>query len=335
MTPVPNIGAITSLFTRYGFRPGYSSDPSSHVVFTIRSGYFHQAEILVLDNAQESAVAHTRRELEETGFACSTRTFVRIKDLEDRLFQGFFGVADSRDRHEQHYRSFVQRIERSTGGTYNYVAAPYYRDDTPVRDHSVVEDVVAELAAPQATLVLIEAAAGFGKTCTAYEVLRALLERQPDHPPLFVELARNRQAPLFRYVLLDEIDRNYPSLRSELVTSEISSGKVPLIVDGFDELLRRSVDGAQGPLDVGLGLDRRQAAQAVRSYDFCPSGDDREQARQIFPQCGRPGSTYGDAWVVAHYRDGRTVRLQRFERWADADRATARWSRPKSSAPVR
>lgn len=91
-------------------------------------------------------------------------------------------------------------------------------------------------------MILIEAAAGFGKTCTAYEVLAALLDKQPDRPPLFVELARNRQAPLFRYVLLDEIDRNYPSLKSDLVSTEMSAGKVPLIVDGFDELLRRSID---------------------------------------------------------------------------------------------
>ena len=35
---------------------------------------------------------------------------------------------------------------------------------------------------------------------------------------------------------------------------------------------------------------------------------------------------YGDAWVVAHYDGGRVVRLQRFERWDDPARATARWN---------
>ncbi|WP_138947819.1 hypothetical protein [Pseudomonas syringae] len=58
--------------------------------------------------------------------------------------------------------------------------------------------------------------------------------------PLFSELSRNRQAKIFRYVLLDEIDRSFPSLRSSLVRSEIQNGNVPVILDGFDELIPQS-----------------------------------------------------------------------------------------------
>lgn len=58
--------------------------------------------------------------------------------------------------------------------------------------------------------------------------------------PIFTELSKNRKAALFRYVLLDEIDRKFTSLSSELVISEIRNGKVPLIIDGFDELISRS-----------------------------------------------------------------------------------------------
>ena len=88
---------------------------------------------------------------------------------------------------------------------------------------------------------------------------------------------------------------------------------------------------AQGPLEVPLGLTASETARAVRAYDFCRRGDadadaDGDGQREIFPQCGRPGVAYGDAWVVAHYQDGRVVRLQRFERWEDPARATARWN---------
>lgn len=84
---------------------------------------------------------------------------------------------------------------------------------------------------------------------------------------------------------------------------------------------------AQGPLEIHLGLTASETARAVRAYDFCRRGDgDADARREIFPQCGRPGVTYGDAWVVAHYQDGRVVRLQRFERWDDPQRATARWN---------
>ena len=82
---------------------------------------------------------------------------------------------------------------------------------------------------------------------------------------------------------------------------------------------------AEGPLGVALGLSPDETARALREYDFCrrsgPGG-----AEEVFPQCDRPGSGFGDAWVVAHYRDGRLVKLARFERWADEARAEGRWN---------
>jgi hypothetical protein len=86
---------------------------------------------------------------------------------------------------------------------------------------------------------------------------------------------------------------------------------------------------AQGPLAIHLGLTPPATARAVRDYDFCrradaDAADDRSE--ETFAQCGRPGVVYGDAWVVAHYQDGRVIKLQRFERWADAGRAASRWN---------
>ena len=68
--------------------------------------------------------------------------------------------------------------------------------------------------------------------------------------PIFTELSKNRKAALFRYVLLDEIDRKFTSLSSELVISEIRNGKVPLIIDGFDELISRSNKNMSDPNSV-------------------------------------------------------------------------------------
>jgi hypothetical protein len=82
---------------------------------------------------------------------------------------------------------------------------------------------------------------------------------------------------------------------------------------------------AQGPLGVSLGLTRDQTARALRAYDFCPRAEPPAD-EQVFPQCDRPGAGYGDAWVVAHYQDGRLVRLARFERWSDDLRAEERWN---------
>jgi hypothetical protein len=60
-----------------------------------------------------------------------------------------------------------------------------------------------------------------------------------DLLPLYAELSRNRQARIFRHILLDEIDRTFPLLSSRLVQTEIQNGRVVVILDGFDELLRK------------------------------------------------------------------------------------------------
>jgi hypothetical protein len=91
-------------------------------------------------------------------------------------------------------------------------------------------------------LFLIEAAAGFGKTCTAQEISK-LLASSEKRLPLYAELSRNRQARIFRYILLDEIDRTFPLLSSRLVQGEVGNGRVSVILDGFDELLRKGEEG--------------------------------------------------------------------------------------------
>src|SRR5690606_27833808 len=75
---------------------------------------------------------------------------------------------------------------------------------------------------------------------TSYEILKALTSNNKCDNPIMTELSRNRGANIFRYILLDEIDREYPTLDSKLVKFEIQSGRIPLIIDGFDELLHKS-----------------------------------------------------------------------------------------------
>ena len=100
-------------------------------------------------------------------------------------------------------------------------------------------------------MIILEAAAGYGKTCTSYELIKMIADNCTDNfAPIFTELSKNRKAALFRYVLLDEIDRKFTSLSSELVISEIRNGKVPLIIDGFDELISRSNKNMSDPNSV-------------------------------------------------------------------------------------
>ena len=85
----------------------------------------------------------------------------------------------------------------------------------------------------------MEAAAGYGKTCTVYEILNNLLNQENLQLPLFVELSKNRNARLFRYVLQDEIDKKFTKLSYNLVVREIKERRIPLVIDGFDELIEQ------------------------------------------------------------------------------------------------
>jgi hypothetical protein len=87
-------------------------------------------------------------------------------------------------------------------------------------------------------LVILEAAAGFGKTSTSYEILSMLTKGINISIPLIAELSRHRQANIFKYVLYEEINQKFPGIKLEAVIYYIKEGWIPLIIDGFDELLR-------------------------------------------------------------------------------------------------
>jgi hypothetical protein len=82
---------------------------------------------------------------------------------------------------------------------------------------------------------------------------------------------------------------------------------------------------AEGPLYVSLGMSRGETAAALKHYAFCAQVEPATD-REVYPQCDRPGTGYGDAWVIAQYKTGKLVRVQRFERWSDEQRAAERWN---------
>jgi hypothetical protein len=95
---------------------------------------------------------------------------------------------------------------------------------------------------------------------------------------------------------------------------------------------------SEGSLQVPLGLPRDQVPAAVRRYDFCV-GDQGSRVEETFPRCKGPGIDYRDAWMVAGYDGGRLMRLARYERWDDDNRAVERWnaliaSRTKLTGPA-
>lgn len=135
---------------------------------------------------------------------------------------------------------------------YEYINVPYTVSsdkNTGVLEHKSIIDSINEYVNKEgANLIIVEAAAGFGKTCTAFELYHSFSRFSENAKPLFTELSRNREAKLFKYVLWSEIENEYQSsISNALVTYNIKSGRIPLIIDGFDELLTKNLDS--GGLD--------------------------------------------------------------------------------------
>lgn len=231
---------LEQIYQRYGFETAKVYEDEEAIVFTLKTGYFDNADIVPLSREADTRKAFN--DFSEAGFACTVRDFLSPKQTEYELFKGFFSVSSILERLEKDYVQFTSAIVRpfADDARYEYINAPY-TVNSKTGTRSPAAEVVARLGEARPILFLIEAAAGFGKTCTAYEIVHQLIQGE-SYLPLFSELSRNRKAPIFRYVLLDEIDRRFPTLSSRLVQSEMINGRVITILDGFDELLRKSDD---------------------------------------------------------------------------------------------
>ncbi|WP_137818404.1 hypothetical protein [Pseudomonas sp. 2FG] len=230
--------SLAKIYNQYGFEAAKCREDGIYV-FTIRSGHFHNADIVKIGDVGDEEKVFD--EFKRSGYACKIRKYQNTEAVEKELFKGFFSVDSTKSRLEKEYDKHAEAITKihSDNGTYSYINSKYTINEKQ-GEWDVVNEIYSRLASRKPILFLVEAAAGFGKTCTAFELLKKITNLSDDKVPLFSELSRNRQAKIFRYVLLDEIDRSFPLLSSALVRSEIQNGNVPVILDGFDELLHQS-----------------------------------------------------------------------------------------------
>lgn len=231
---------VSELYTRYGFKVEKSTNDKV-AVFTIHNGHYYNADIVELDDSISSDEIF--KQFTDAGYACKKRTYKSLNDVEETLFKGFFTVKSSKERLKKSYEKFTNSLVSgfSKDSKYKYVNSKYFINGEEGKSNVIME-IINRLNDSIPTLFLIEAAAGFGKTCTAYELLAEIINKYNNLLPFFTELSRNRQAKIFRYILLDEIDNFFSSLSSKLVRLEIKEGKVPVILDGFDELLHTKLD---------------------------------------------------------------------------------------------
>ena len=243
---------IWKLYERYGYRTVELEE--DYIIFILENVMYPAVDILIFSEDSQR-YQEQKNHYSQQGYGVHVTPYRGLSSVEDYLFQGFFRVKDVARQLEMNYERYAERqmkLYSRDKAEYRYIPIRYTVESNfqSVPDtNPLVDSIFHNMQGDHPVLIIIEAAAGFGKTSTAYELIHQYALRQPDARPFFMELAKDRQATNFRYLLLSQIEQQFDILlKNDIVLHNIRQGRIPLIIDGFDELLSADLDN--GGLDA-------------------------------------------------------------------------------------
>jgi len=250
---------IIDLFKNYGFEYRKQASNNDYLAFTFKSGFFHNAELvsLLIEDKErvEKEMESAAQDLERLGFSTKKSFYKSIGDIDETLFQGFFNVDDWKKKIKSEYENHCKRILNilpKEADTYTYIDVPYLKNNS-TNSESIISDICSSLNQKGPQLSIIEAPAGFGKTCTSYEIINHLVVDKNKHPiPFFTEFSRDRQARVFSHIFVREVDKSFNSVNSDVVINEVKKGRIAIVLDGFDELLHDSSSNEESDENDGF-----------------------------------------------------------------------------------
>lgn len=239
-----NAQSIDNLYMRYGYSLNKNLSNNQVRVYTLNKGVYFGADIVPITKGAD--IQNALKQLSDSGYACRLKEFTSIKQAEIFLFDSFFHSSQLTERLQNRYKNFTNNLSNILKVPYEYIPASYILENEEFKpEKNIIDSVLDKLVLDGAQLIIIEAAAGYGKTCTSYEIINKVSLNIKSLSPIFTELSRDRRAAIFKHILQDVIVNEFHSLLDEkLVIHEIQSGKIPLIIDGFDELLSKEQDKA-------------------------------------------------------------------------------------------
>lgn len=244
-----NIQSFDSLYLRYGYTINKRLTNNKIRVYTLNKGVYFGADIVVYNENEDCQ--SILKQLSDAGYACRLKVFKTIEEAENFLFESFFHSTLLIERLQNRYKNFTKSQSDILKAKYEYIPVSYLLENEEFKpEKNIIESVSSKLTSTGAQLIIIEAAAGYGKTCTSYEIINKVSIDLKSLSPIFTELSRDRRAAIFKHILQDVIVNEFHSLLDEdLVIHEIQSGKIPLIIDGFDELLSKEQDKANSEFE--------------------------------------------------------------------------------------
>ena len=174
---------LDDLYIRYGYEPRKSKATR---VYLFTKSIYNGADIVKTGTEKEAE--ELKLQFASTGYAVKIRDFKTIEEAEDSLFKDFFKADGVIQNLKRRYETFVGKLMNNLpeNAEYKYIRSSYdytnYKldqDDTQTISISANDDSnslvsritkqINEHVGP--LLIILEAAAGYGKTCTAYEIL--------------------------------------------------------------------------------------------------------------------------------------------------------------------
>lgn len=248
---------LINLFTRYEYELCDIAD-GKYAIFSSGTSMYPAVEIVILNGENSDEINQHKKIYSETGYAVRICNEKSIEDIEHYLFNWFFQVKESNHRISERYSSYTRSIMQAyvfqsinkEEKLYEYINIPYSleRDFDKEGEYQsgLLDNIREDLCKSGPQLIIVEAGAGFGKTSTAYEILKDYEHVESNIRPFFMELSKDRIAPTFHYLLNSQIDANFKvRLGSDIVLYNIKRGYIPLIIDGFDELLSKDLDNGE------------------------------------------------------------------------------------------
>lgn len=246
------LNLVDKLFESYNYKIAKSSTNEVRI-YTLQYGMYHAAEIISFD--ENTDVTEFKNEFSELGYATDLKVIKNLDEVEEYLFEGFFIKTPLGNQLKNRYKNFIKKqlLNLPDNSKYKYIDSDFdfilqnnsgevvEAKSYSSSDNSIITKINELFTQTKGALfIIIEAPAGFGKTCTANEILNCITVENSRILPFFTELSRNREARVFKHILLKEIDEQFPNgIKQNVVLEQIYKGRIPLIIDGFDELITR------------------------------------------------------------------------------------------------
>ncbi|WP_308603412.1 NACHT domain-containing protein [uncultured Fibrobacter sp.] len=246
-----NIEDLKIIYESYGY--DYKKIGSVDV-FEYKYGRYYGADILYTNENEEEA-QKIRQDYKNDDYATNMKLSPSNEEVEDFLFDGFFKIKQFQSKINRDYENFANlQIDGFDNTSYEYVYGSFssrsfdsdgFLIDEETSDENVVDKIVNLIKQKGAKFIVLEAAAGYGKTCTANEIVHKLCSDGEDIIPLHIEISNNREARIFKHILQNEIDEQFKNaVTYKSVERQIYRGRISVIIDGFDELLSKDCDSS-------------------------------------------------------------------------------------------